>query len=179
MQAYHDDEWGRPVRDSRILWETLMLHGFQAGLSWSIILRKREGFRKAFKGFEPAAVARMTERDVERLMLDPGIVRARAKILATLGNAKAYLAMQKSGEDFSAFVWAMAGGAPIDNLTGRVPSETPLSMAISKALKARGFKFVGAVTVYAWMQAVGIVNDHDPRCICRSSKPRSRRAGRS
>jgi DNA-3-methyladenine glycosylase I len=141
MQAYHDDEWGRPVRDSRILWETLMLDGFQAGLSWSIVLRKREGFRKAFKGFEPAAVARMTERDVERLMLDPGIVRARAKILATIGNAKAYLAMQKSGEDFSAFVWAMAGGAPIDNLTGRVPSETPLSMAISKALKARGFKF--------------------------------------
>ena len=156
MRAYHDEEWGRPERDSRTLWETLVLDGFQAGLSWSIILRKREGFR----------------RDVDRLMLDPGIVRARAKIVATIGNAKAYLAMQKAGEDFSAFVWGMAGGAPIDNRTGKVPTESPLSAALSKALKKRGFKFVGAVTVYAWMQAVGIVNDHDPACLVRREKAR-------
>jgi DNA-3-methyladenine glycosylase I len=175
MRAYHDDEWGRPERDSRVLWETLVLDGFQAGLSWSIILRKREGFRRAFKGFEPEVVARMTARDVERLMLDPGIVRARAKILATIGNAKAYLAMQKAGEDFSTFVWGMAGGAPIDNRTGKVPTESALSASISKALKARGFKFVGAVTVYAWMQAVGIVNDHEPDCLCRRTVPKQAR----
>ena len=172
MRAYHDEEWGRPERDSRTLWETVVLDGFQAGLSWSIILRKREGFRRAFKGFDPADVARMTERDVDRLMLDPGIVRARAKIVATIGNAKAYLAMQKAGEDFSTFVWGMAGGAPIDNRTGKVPTESPLSAALSKALKKRGFKFVGAVTVYAWMQAVGIVNDHDPACLVRREKAR-------
>jgi DNA-3-methyladenine glycosylase I len=170
MRAYHDDEWGRPVRDSRTLWETLVLDGFQAGLSWSIILRKREGFRRAFKAFDPELVARMTEHDVDRLMLDAGIVRARVKILATIGNAKAYLSMQKAGEDFSTFVWGMAGGAPIDNRTGKVPTESPLSASISKALKARGFKFVGSVTVYAWMQAVGIVNDHAPTCLCRRAE---------
>jgi DNA-3-methyladenine glycosylase I len=167
MRAYHDAEWGRPERDSRVLWETLMLDGFQAGLSWSIILRKREGFRKAFRSFDPVRVAAMTDADVDRLMLDPGIVRARAKIVATIGNAKAYLAMQNGGEDFSAFVWGMAGGHPLDNQSSKLPTETPLSAAISRALKARGFKFVGSVTVYAWMQAVAIVNDHEAGCLCR------------
>jgi len=166
MRAYHDEEWGRPVRDARALWEMLNLEGFQAGLSWSVILKKREGFRKAFKGWEPKAVARMTKRDVDRLMNDEGIVRARAKIEAMIGNAKAFLAMQEAGEDFSALVWGMAGGEPIRGGKTRL-TESPLSAEISKALKKRGFKFCGPVIVYAWMQAVGIVDDHQPTCFRR------------
>jgi DNA-3-methyladenine glycosylase I len=166
MAAYHDTEWGVPVRDSRLLWEMLMLEGFQAGLSWITILRRRETFRGAFAEFDPMAVAGFTAADVERLMADPGIIRARAKILATIGNARALLAMQSAGEDFAEFAWGMAGGAPIP-LEGRpVPASTPLSAAMSKALKQRGFKFVGPVIVYAWMQAVGIANDHAPECFC-------------
>ena len=159
MQVYHDEEWGRPERDSRALWEKLVLDGFQAGLSWQIILRKRDAFRKAFKGFDPVKIAKFTAKDVTRLMKDEGIVRSRAKIEATIGNAKAYLAMREAGEDFAAFVWGMAGGKPIRNTTGKVPTQTPLSEAMSKALRKRGFKFVGPVIVYAWMQAVGIVDD--------------------
>ena len=145
-----------------------MLDGFQAGLAWSIILKKREGFREAFANFDPKIVARFTAADVDRLMQNTGIVRARAKIEATIGNAKAYLAMQTAGEDFSKFVWGMAGGAPIRN-SGPVPTKTPLSEEMSKALKKRGFKFVGPVIVYAWMQAVGIVNDHAPDCFRRDA----------
>ena len=167
MQAYHDEEWGIPERDSRALWEKLMLDGFQAGLSWSIILRKRDAFRKAFKGFNPKTVAKFDEADVKRLLENPGIVRSRAKIEATIGGARAYLEMQNSGEDFSTFVWSMAGGKPIQNTTGIVPTKTPLSEEISKALKKRGFKFVGPVIVYAWMQATGIVNDHAADCFRR------------
>src|SRR5207249_3446995 len=137
----------------------LMLDGFQAGLSWTTILRKREAFRQAFAGFDPKVVARFGTTDVARLLEDAGIVRSRAKIEATIGNARAYLAMEAAGEDFSAFVWRMAGGKPIKN-RGDVPAKTPLSEAISAALKERGFKFVGPVIVYAWMQATGIVNDH-------------------
>lgn len=166
LRAYHDEEWGVPEYDSRALWEKLMLDGFQAGLSWLTILRKREAFRKAFKDFDPVKVARFGEAQVTRLLDDAGIVRSRAKIEATIGGAKAYLAMQKSGEDFSAFVWKMAGGKPIRN-TGPVPAQTPLSVEISKALKKRGFKFVGPVIVYAWMQATGIVNDHSEECFRR------------
>ena len=166
MRAYHDEEWGVPEYDSRALWEKLMLDGFQAGLSWSIILRKREAFRKAFKNFKPEEVARFGEADVARLLEDAGIVRSRAKIEATIGGARAYLAMQAAGEDFSEFVWKMAGGKPIQN-RGDVPSKTPLSEEFSKALKKRGFKFVGPVIVYAWMQAVGIVNDHAADCFRR------------
>jgi DNA-3-methyladenine glycosylase I len=166
MRAYHDEEWGRPVRDSRALWEMLNLEGFQAGLSWSVILKKREGFRKAFKGWDPKAVARMTTRDVDRLMNDEGIVRARAKIEAMIGNAKAFLAMQDAGEDLSALVWGMAGGKPIRGGKVRL-TESPLSLEISKALKKRGFKFCGPVIVHAWMQAVGIVDDHQPTCFLR------------
>jgi DNA-3-methyladenine glycosylase I len=166
LRAYHDEEWGVPEYDSRALWEKLMLDGFQAGLSWLTILRKRDAFRKAFKDFDPVAVARFSDAHVARLLEDTGIVRSRAKIEATIGGAKAYLAMQKSGEDFSGFVWKMAGGKPIHN-TGPVPTQTPLSVEISKALKQRGFKFVGPVIVYAWMQAVGIVNDHSPECFRR------------
>ena len=165
-RAYHDQEWGVPEYDSRALWETLMLEGFQAGLSWIIILRKRETFRKAFKNFDPAKVARFTEADILRLLQDPGIIRSRAKIQATIKGAQIYLDMQSSGEDFSKWVWGMAGGKPIQN-DGTLPSQSPLSEEISKALKKRGFKFVGPVIVYAWMQAVGIVNDHAPECFRR------------
>ena len=166
MQAYHDEEWGVPEYDSRALWEKLMLDGFQAGLSWSTILRKREAFRKAFKGFDPHQVARFTEKNVARLLEDPGIVRSRAKIEATINGARIYLAMQNDGEDFAAFIWKLAGGKPIEN-NGPVPAKTPLSEEISKVLKKRGFKFVGPVIVYAWMQAACIVNDHSADCFRR------------
>jgi DNA-3-methyladenine glycosylase I len=164
LAAYHDAEWGVPERDSRALWEKLMLDGFQAGLSWLTILRKRDAFRKAFTGFVPEKIVKFTEADVERLMQDAGIVRSRSKIEATIGNARAYLAMQAAGEDFSEFIWGMAGGKPIVNRTGSVPVKTPLSEDISAALKKRGFKFVGPVIVYAWMQATGIVDDHAHDC---------------
>jgi DNA-3-methyladenine glycosylase I len=163
LRDYHDTEWGVPERDSRALWEKLMLDGFQAGLSWITILRKREAFRQAFQGFDPKVVAQFGEADVIRLLENPGIVRSRAKIMATIGNARAYLAMEAAGEDFSTFVWTMAGGKPIRN-SGDVPAKTPLSEEISTALKKRGFKFVGPVIVYAWMQATGIADDHVAGC---------------
>ena len=166
LQQYHDQEWGVPQADSRALWELLMLEGFQAGLAWITVLRKREAFRTAFHHFDPARVARFQERDIERLMQDPGIIRARAKIQATIQGARIFLEMQKSGIDFAAFAWNLAGGKPIQN-TGPVPASTPLSETISKELKQRGFKFVGPVIVYAWMQASGMVNDHAPGCFRR------------
>jgi DNA-3-methyladenine glycosylase I len=166
LRAYHDAEWGVPERDGRALWEKLMLDGFQAGLSWSIILRKREAFREAFRGFDPEVVARFGKREVARLVVDAGIVRSRAKIEATIGNARAYLAMEDAGEDFSAFVWTMVGGKPL-LLSGAVPTKTALSEQMSKTLKKRGFKFVGPVIVYAWMQATGLVNDHVVGCFRR------------
>ncbi len=166
MVAYHDEEWGVPEFDGRALWEKLMLDGFQAGLSWSTILRKRDAFRKAFKNFDPKKVAQFEEADVLRLLQDPGIVRSRAKIEATIGGARAYLKMKDEGEDFSAWVWGMAGGKPIQN-KGPVPVSSELSERFSKELKKRGFKFVGPVIVYAWMQATGIVNDHHPECFRR------------
>jgi DNA-3-methyladenine glycosylase I len=166
MIAYHDEEWGVPEYDSRALWEKLMLDGFQAGLSWSTILKKREAFREAFKNFDPEKVARFEETDILRLLQDAGIVRSRAKIEATIGGARAYLKMQQEGEDFAKWIWTMAGGKPIRNI-GPVPASTPLSEEISKALKKRGFKFVGPVIVYAWMQAAGIVDDHSADCFRR------------
>lgn len=169
LAAYHDTEWGRQVRDSRMLWETLMLEGFQAGLSWRTILIRREGFRAAFHGFDPEVVARFDAGDVERLMADPGIIRARAKILATIGGAQAFLRMRDGGEDFSDFAWGMVGGSPIKGDGVALPAKTTLSEAMSKALKARGFKFVGPVIVYAWMQAVGLVADHQARCFQRET----------
>jgi DNA-3-methyladenine glycosylase I len=168
LLAYHDEEWGVPEYDSRALWEKLMLDGFQAGLSWSIILRKRDAFRKAFKNFDPVKVARFSDADIERLLGNAGIVRSRAKIEATIGGARAYLGMKDSGQDFSAFVWGMAGGTPLQN-DGKIPTKSALSEEISKALKSRGFKFVGPVIVYAWMQAVGIVNDHTAACFRRNA----------
>jgi DNA-3-methyladenine glycosylase I len=167
MTAYHDREWGVPVRDSRMLWEMLMLEGFQAGLSWRTILYRREGFRAAFADFDPEIVAGFGLRDVERLMADPGIIRARAKILSTIGGARVFLAMRDQGEDFSDFVWGMAGGKPIRGDGVTVAASTPLSHTISAVLKKRGFKFVGPVIVYAWMQAVGIVDDHAAQCFRR------------
>jgi DNA-3-methyladenine glycosylase I len=169
MEAYHDREWGVPVRDSRMLWEMLMLEGFQAGLSWRTILHRREGFRAAFAGFDPARVAAFGPADVERLMGDPGIIRARAKIEATIGAARIYEAMRVDGQSFSDWAWGLAGGETQVNDGVHVPASTPVSEAISKALKARGFKFVGPVIVYAWMQAVGMVNDHAPGCFRRGA----------
>jgi DNA-3-methyladenine glycosylase I len=162
MRDYHDVEWGVPEFDSRALWEKLVLDGFQAGLSWSVILKKREAFRKAFRGFDPVAVARLGARDVERLVQNAGIVRSRAKIEAAIGSARAYLEM----DDFSKWVWSFVDGVPIQTVGPR-PVKTDLSEQISKELKRRGFKFVGPTIVYAWMQAVGIVNDHADDCFRR------------
>lgn len=166
--AYHDEEWGVPQRDSRMLWEMLMLEGFQAGLSWITILRKREGFRAAFAGFDPDTVAAFGVGDVERLMGDPGIVRARAKIEATIMGARVFCAMREAGEDFAAYAWSFVDDRPVQGDGVTVPAHTPLSAAISKDMKARGFKFVGPTIVYAWMQATGMVNDHATTCFRRS-----------
>jgi DNA-3-methyladenine glycosylase I len=167
LRAYHDEEWGVPQHESRALWELLMLEGFQAGLAWITVLRKREAFRKAFRGFDPKQVASFGEPDINRLLADPGIIRSRAKIKATVEGARLYEEMKHNGEDFSAFAWKLAGGKPIKNKTGVVPAKTALSEEISAALKQRGFKFVGPIIVYAWMQASGMVNDHELRCFRR------------
>lgn len=166
MREYHDTEWGVPVRDGRALWELLMLEGFQAGLSWITVLRKRDAFRKAFEEFDPVKVARFSEADVERLLADPGIIRSRAKIQATIQAARIYIEMQKAGEDFAQFLWGIVGGKPIRN-PGPIAAQTPLSVEMSKQLKKRGFKFVGPVIVYAFMQAAGMANDHSPTCFRR------------
>jgi len=165
MQRYHDEEWGVPDFDSRSLWETLMLEGFQAGLSWITVLRKRDAFRKAFRKFDPKAVARLGEKDVAKMLENPEIIRSRAKIEATINGARVYLDMQAAGE-FSDFAWQFVEGKPIQN-SGPVQSSTPLSITISKELKRRGFKFVGPTIVYAWMQAVGLINDHAENCFRR------------
>jgi len=164
LAAYHDAEWGVPERDSRALWEKLMLDGFQAGLSWLTILKKRDAFRKAFCNFDPQRIAKFGEKDIIRLLQNEGIIRSRAKIEATIGGARAYLQMAEAGEDFSHWCWSFVNGRPIRNDTSQVPAKTELSERISKQLKSRGFKFVGPVIVYAWMQAVGLVNDHLPDC---------------
>jgi DNA-3-methyladenine glycosylase I len=159
------------VRDGRAMWEMLMLEGFQAGLSWLTILRKREAFRKAFRNFDPEKVARFKEQDIERLLKNEGIIRSRAKIEATIAGARIFLAMEKDG-GFAKTMWAHVDGTPVENTTGKVPAKTPLSEAISADLKKRGFKFVGPVIVYAWMQAVGMVDDHALDCFRRTRRPR-------
>ncbi|NID05737.1 DNA-3-methyladenine glycosylase I [Luteibacter jiangsuensis] len=164
---YHDAEWGVPLHDSRMLWEQLMLEGFQAGLSWITILRKREGFRKAFRAFDPAKVARFTEKDIARLLEDPGIVRSRAKIEATIEGARIYEDMRERGEDFDTYCWSFTDGKVIRGDGRTVHAQTPLSVTVSKDLKKRGFKFVGPTITYAWMQAVGIVDDHVAGCFRR------------
>ena len=168
-EAYHDTEWGVPEHDSRALWEKLVLDGFQAGLAWITILRKRDAFRAAFDNFDPDKVAAYGEADRARLMADAGIVRSNAKIDAAINSAKIYVAMRDAGEDFSRFCWSFTGGKPLQNRwtdVGQIPAKTELAEAVAKALKARGFKFVGPVIVYAWMQATGIVNDHLTCCFC-------------
>jgi DNA-3-methyladenine glycosylase I len=172
MQAYHDEEWGVPQRDPRALWEMLMLEGFQAGLSWAIVLRKRETFRRAFAGFEPNRVARFTTRDVDRLMTNPGIIRARAKIDATIAGARIFCEIRDHGEDFADFCWSFSDGTVVAGSGRSFPTQTALSETISKELKRRGFKFVGPTIVYAWMQAVGIVNDHSINCFRRNQVAR-------
>jgi DNA-3-methyladenine glycosylase I len=167
MAEYHDEEWGVPQRDSRALWEMLMLEGFQAGLSWRTILYRREGFRAAFANFDPEIVAGFGEADVARLMGDAGIIRARAKILATIAGARIYLAMRDAGEDFGDFAWGFTEGKVMRGDGATLPASTERSHTISAALKKRGFKFVGPVIVYAWMQAVGIVDDHAAGCFKR------------
>jgi DNA-3-methyladenine glycosylase I len=166
-QAYHDDEWGVPIRDSRMLWETLMLEGFQAGLAWITILRKRAAFRAAFAGFDPEKVARFGAPDIERLMADPGIVRARAKIAATIAGARIFCAMLERGEEFAGYCWSFTNGEVVRGDGVSLPAKTDLSETISKDLKSRGFKFVGPTIVYAWLQAVGIVDDHQAGCFRR------------
>ncbi|MEW6598274.1 MAG: DNA-3-methyladenine glycosylase I [Pseudomonadota bacterium] len=165
--AYHDEEWGVPERDSRALYEKLILDGFQAGLAWITILKKREAFRAAFQGFDPDLIARYGEADVARLLADAGIVRSKAKIEAAINSARAYLSMRERGEDFSQFIWSFTDGATLQNAwtdKTQVPAKTPLSEEMSKALSAKGFKFCGPVIVYAFMQAVGVVNDHLTYC---------------
>ncbi|WP_420470692.1 DNA-3-methyladenine glycosylase I [Brevundimonas sp. FT23042] len=165
--AYHDEEWGVPEYDPRALWEKLILDGFQAGLAWITILRKREGIRDAFDGFDPEKVARYGEDDIERLLGDPRVIRSRAKINAAIRGAQIWLEMRDNGEDFSAWLWSFVGGAPIQNDWSdfrEAPVKTPESEAMAKALKKRGFNFCGPVIVYAFMQAVGMVNDHQTPC---------------
>jgi DNA-3-methyladenine glycosylase I len=166
LRDYHDREWGVPEFDSRALWELLMLEGFQAGLAWITVLRKRPAFRKAFKRFDPRKVAKFGEEDIQRLLADSGIIRSRAKIQATIGGAGIFLGMQADGIDFSDWLWGLAGGNPIQN-RGPLRDTSPLAEKISQDLKQRGFKFVGPVIVYAWMQACGMVNDHAPNCFRR------------
>ena len=168
MLAYHDQQWGVPVRDDRQLFAKLILDGAQAGLSWSTILAREEGYYRAFHDFDPQRIARYGAKDVARLLADPGIIRNRAKVQSAIQNARAYLKLQQEEEgSFSGWLWRFVDGAPVVNRwrsTKQVPAETPLSQAVSKALRERGFTFVGPTIVYAFMQAVGMVNDHLVSC---------------
>ena len=167
MIAYHDTEWGVPVHDDRLLFEFLTLEGAQAGLSWQTILNKREAYREVFAGFDPERVARFDRRRIEKLMTNPAIVRNRLKIESTVSNAKAVLDVQREFGSFDRYVWDFVGGKPVINKrrgTGSVPASTPESDALSKALKQRGFRFVGSTICYAFMQATGMVNDHLVTC---------------
>jgi DNA-3-methyladenine glycosylase I len=165
--AYHDEEWGVPSHDDRYLFEMLTLEGAQAGLSWSTILNKREGYRRAFAGFDPERVARFSPSKVERLLQDPGIVRNRAKVESTITNARATLAVRKELGSLDSYLWSFVGGSPIRNRwrsLKEIPAQTAESAAMSKDLKRSGFRFVGPTTCYAFMQAAGLVNDHEVGC---------------
>jgi DNA-3-methyladenine glycosylase I len=165
-EAYHDTEWGVPETDSRALWEKLVLDGFQAGLSWITILRKRDAFREAFAGFDPEKVARFGEKERARLMADAGIIRSNAKIDAAISGARVYLDMRDKGQDFASFLWGVNGPTLVNHWTRDtgVPAQTPKAEEMAKALKGKGFKFCGPVIVYAFMQATGMVNDHLVNC---------------
>jgi DNA-3-methyladenine glycosylase I len=172
MVAYHDDEWGVPTHDDHALFELLTLEGAQAGLSWRTILNKRNGYRAAFAGFDPAGVARFAERDVERLLNDASIVRHRGKIESTVNNARQILDVQDEHGSFDAYVWSFVGGTPVVGTwtqLGDLPSSTPTSVTLSRDLKRRGFRFVGPTTVYAFMQAAGLVDDHVVTCFRHST----------
>ncbi len=173
--VYHDDEWGRPVLDERGLYERLCLEGFQSGLSWLTILRKRENFRDAFAGFDAAAVARFGDRDIERLLGDAGIIRHRGKIEAAIANARATLALRESGTPLQELVWSFRSDGPAPRTNADWRSHTPESVELSKRLRAAGFRFVGPTTVYAAMQACGVVNDHLADCHVREAVERERR----
>lgn len=165
--AYHDEEWGRPQHDDRVLFEFLILEGAQAGLSWRTILEKRAGYRRAFADFDPAKVARFTDAKLEKLMHDPGIVRNRLKIGSARTNARAFLQIQREFDSFDAWLWAFVDGKPVVNRftkMSEVPARTELSDRISKALEKRGFKFIGSTIIYAYLQAMGLVNDHLLSC---------------
>jgi DNA-3-methyladenine glycosylase I len=167
MEAYHDHEWGVPVHDDRVLFERLTLEGAQAGLSWSLILSKRDGYRRAFAAFDPAAVARFTDTDVARLMADPAIVRNRLKIESTLINAGVIDAMHRAGETLADLLWSFVSDVTLHHVAedpSELPSSTPVSKAMSAELRRRGFRFVGPVTCYSTMQAAGLVNDHVVSC---------------
>ena len=167
MREYHDREWGVPVHDDRKLFEYMVLDGFQAGLSWATILNKRDNFRRAFDDFDPTRIARYTKRKVEKLMADAGIVRNRQKIESAIGNAKAFLELQREYGSFDAFIWQFVGGAPRQNrwrTMKQIPTTSPVSDRMSKDLKSRGFRFVGSTICYAFMQAAGLVNDHVVTC---------------
>jgi DNA-3-methyladenine glycosylase I len=182
MVAYHDEEWGVPIHDDRRWYEKLTLDGAQAGLSWMTILRKREGYRDAFRGFDPAAVARFGERDVVRLMKHPGIVRNRLKIKSAIGNARAFLTIAAEHGSFDAWIWGFIGGRTLTGKArgrGDIPARTPLSDALSKELRGRGFSFVGSTIVYAFMQAAGLVNDHTIGCFRRTHVAALAKARRS
>ncbi len=170
MAVYHDREWGRPVHDDRALFEFITLEGAQAGLSWETILTKREAYRRAFAGFDPAKVARFTAARRAKLMKDAGIVRNRLKIESTVTNAQAFLAVQREFGSFDRFLWDFAGGKPIRSRGGPPPARTDLSDALSKELKRRGFRFVGTTICYAFLQAVGVVNDHSAGCFRRGKR---------
>ena len=164
---YHDEEWGVPTHDDRTLFGVLVLEGAQAGLSWSTILAKREGYRRAFADFDPARVARFTSKRVARLLENPAIVRNRLKVEATISNARAFLAVQDEYGSFDTYLWALVDGKPVQNRWKRLaelPTRTPMSDALSKDLKRRGFRFVGSTIMYAFMQATGVVNDHVRPC---------------
>lgn len=173
-EAYHDTEWGVPEWDSQALWEKLILDGFQAGLSWITILKKRENFREAFEGFDPDVIASWGEEDVQRLLGNSGIIRHRGKIEATITNARAWQQIEAE-QGFDTYLWRYMGGSPLQNrwtALAEVPTETEISRAISKDLKKRGFKFCGPTIVYAFMQAVGMVNDHLTTCPCHDTVAR-------
>jgi DNA-3-methyladenine glycosylase I len=172
--AYHDREWGRPVRTEEGLFEALTLEGAQAGLSWLTILRKREGYREAFSGFRIDRVARLTDADVNRLLENPGIVRHRGKIESTINNARCIKSLRDRGASFADLVWASVGHEPRINAwenLQQIPARTPESEALSKQLRNLGFRFVGPTTCYAFMQAAGLVNDHEVRCFCHPRQP--------
>ncbi len=167
MVAYHDEEWGVPVHDDRVLFEFLILEGVQAGLSWSTILKKRENYRKAYDSFEPAKIARYRDRKVQQLLGNPGIVRNRLKVAASIGNARAFGRVWKEFGSFDSYIWQFTAGKAIQNRFSRprdVPAQTGQSDAMGKDLKAHGFRFVGSTICYAFMQAVGMVNDHSVDC---------------